>query len=78
MTWGNLGAALYYGGKKDEAMQAYRKAAELAGEELQVNPEIPTCSAMQPSTTPCGGHKTGVAFSRKIAAIRTQREGTAL
>jgi tetratricopeptide (TPR) repeat protein len=41
VTWGNLGAALYYGGKKDEAMQAYRKAAELAGEELQVNPRDP-------------------------------------
>jgi serine/threonine protein kinase/tetratricopeptide (TPR) repeat protein len=38
VTWGNLGEAHYYEGKKDEAMQAYRKAAELAGERLKVNP----------------------------------------
>ena len=38
MTWGNLGEAHYYEGKKGEAMQAYHKAAELAGERLKVNP----------------------------------------
>ncbi|HWW15596.1 MAG TPA: protein kinase [Candidatus Dormibacteraeota bacterium] len=38
VTWGNLGAALYYGGKKDESMVPNRKAAELALEELKVNP----------------------------------------
>jgi tetratricopeptide (TPR) repeat protein len=38
VTWGNLGEARYYEGKKDEAMRAYHKAAELAGEQLKVNP----------------------------------------
>ncbi len=38
VTWGNLGAALYYGGKKNEAMQAYRKAIEMSAEQLKVNP----------------------------------------
>ena len=38
VTWGNLGEARYYSGAKSEAMPAYRKAAELAAEELKVNP----------------------------------------
>ncbi len=38
VTWGNLGAALYYSGKKQESLAPNRKAAELASEELQVNP----------------------------------------
>jgi len=38
VTWGNLGAALYYGGKKDESMVPNRKAADLALEDLKVNP----------------------------------------
>ena len=38
VTWGNLGEARYYEGKKDEAMRAYHKAAELAGGQLKVNP----------------------------------------
>jgi eukaryotic-like serine/threonine-protein kinase len=38
IVWGNLGAALYYSGKKNESMGPNRKAAELALEELKVNP----------------------------------------
>src|SRR6185369_9046189 len=38
VTWGNLGEARYYSGAKSEAMPAYRKAAELAADELKVNP----------------------------------------
>ena len=38
VTWGNLGEARYYEGKKDEAMRAYQKAADLVGEQLKVNP----------------------------------------
>lgn len=38
VTWGNLGEARYYSGAKSEAMPAYRKATELAAEELKVNP----------------------------------------
>jgi len=38
VTWGNLGAALYYGGKRNESMVPNRKAADLALEELKVNP----------------------------------------
>lgn len=38
VTWGNLGAALYYGGKKNDAMQAYRKAIAMSAEQLKVNP----------------------------------------
>ena len=38
VTWGNLGEARYYEGKKDEAMRASHKAADLAGEQLKVNP----------------------------------------
>ncbi len=41
VTWANLGAALYYGGKKDEAAAPHRKAVELALEELKVNPRDP-------------------------------------
>jgi tetratricopeptide (TPR) repeat protein len=41
VTWGNLGAALYYGGQKDASVQPYRKAIELSLEELKVNPRDP-------------------------------------
>ena len=41
VTWGNLGSALYYGGKKDQASGPYRKAIELALEELKVNARDP-------------------------------------
>jgi len=41
VTWGNLGDARKYLGAKDEAQSAYRKAVELAGEELKVNPHDP-------------------------------------
>jgi tetratricopeptide (TPR) repeat protein/TolB-like protein/predicted Ser/Thr protein kinase len=41
VTWGNLGAALYYGGKKNEMTAPERKAVELALEELKVNPRDP-------------------------------------
>jgi eukaryotic-like serine/threonine-protein kinase len=38
VTWGNLGEARYYSGAKNEAMPAYKKASDLAAEELKVNP----------------------------------------
>jgi tetratricopeptide (TPR) repeat protein/tRNA A-37 threonylcarbamoyl transferase component Bud32 len=41
VTWGNLGDARKYLGQKTEASSAYRKAAELASEELKVNPHDP-------------------------------------
>lgn len=41
ITWGNLGEARYYNGEKAQALAAYRKAVELAGEELKVNPHDP-------------------------------------
>jgi serine/threonine protein kinase/tetratricopeptide (TPR) repeat protein len=41
ITWGNLGEARYYEGHKSEALQAYRKAVELATEQLKVNPRDP-------------------------------------
>ncbi|MFZ0322490.1 MAG: protein kinase [Candidatus Sulfotelmatobacter sp.] len=41
VIWGNLGTALYYGGKKNDAMAPNRKAIDLAMEELKVNPREP-------------------------------------
>jgi serine/threonine-protein kinase len=41
ITWGNLGEARYYQGNKAGAFQAYRKAVELATEQLKVNPHDP-------------------------------------
>ncbi|MGA7218517.1 MAG: protein kinase [Candidatus Sulfotelmatobacter sp.] len=41
VTWGNLGAALYYGGRKDQAIIPHRKAIELALSELKINPRDP-------------------------------------
>jgi eukaryotic-like serine/threonine-protein kinase len=41
VTWGNLADARYYSGAKNEAMPSYRKAVELAREDLQVNPHDP-------------------------------------
>jgi len=41
VTWGNLGVALYYSGKKDEAVAPDRKAIELALQDLKVNPRDP-------------------------------------
>jgi len=41
VTWGNLAEARYYTGNKSAATEAYRKAIELAGEELKVNPHDP-------------------------------------
>jgi eukaryotic-like serine/threonine-protein kinase len=37
VTWGNLGVAQYYGGSRQEALQSYRTAADLAAAELKVN-----------------------------------------
>jgi tetratricopeptide (TPR) repeat protein len=41
VTWGNLGTALYYSGKKDQAVEPFRKATELALADLKVNPRDP-------------------------------------
>jgi serine/threonine protein kinase/tetratricopeptide (TPR) repeat protein len=41
VIWGNLADARYHSGAKNEAMPAYRKAVELASEELKVNPHDP-------------------------------------
>ena len=41
VTWGNLGDSRYYGGRKDQAMEPYRKAVDLALDELKVNPRDP-------------------------------------
>jgi tetratricopeptide (TPR) repeat protein len=41
VIWGDLATALYYGGKKQEAMAPDRKAIELALAELKVNPREP-------------------------------------
>jgi tetratricopeptide (TPR) repeat protein/predicted Ser/Thr protein kinase len=38
VIWGNLAAALYYSGKKDQAVGPSRKAIELALADLKVNP----------------------------------------
>jgi serine/threonine-protein kinase len=37
VTWGNLAAAQYYSGAKEQGLDSYRRAAELALEELKVN-----------------------------------------
>lgn len=37
VTWGNLASAQYYSGAKQQGLTSYRKAAELASEELKVN-----------------------------------------
>jgi len=41
VIWGDLGAALYYGGKKDQATAAHGKAIELALADLKVNARDP-------------------------------------
>jgi serine/threonine-protein kinase len=41
VTWGDLGEALYYAGKKDQSVAPYRKAVELASSALRVNPHDP-------------------------------------
>jgi tetratricopeptide (TPR) repeat protein len=38
VVWGDLGAALYYSGEKDQAVGPHRKAIELALADLKVNP----------------------------------------
>lgn len=38
VMWGNLGAAQYYGGSKPRALMSYRKAVDLAQDDLKVNP----------------------------------------
>ena len=37
VTWGNLASAQYYSGSKQQGLTSYRKAAELASDELKVN-----------------------------------------
>jgi eukaryotic-like serine/threonine-protein kinase len=39
VVWGNLGEALYYSGAKAESVPNYRKAIELAQQDLKVNPQ---------------------------------------
>jgi serine/threonine-protein kinase len=41
VTWGDLGTTLYYGGRKEQSVEPFRKAAELASQELEVNPHDP-------------------------------------
>lgn len=41
VIWGNLGEALYYGGKKDQSVAPLRKAVELTKAELKINPHDP-------------------------------------
>ncbi len=41
ITWGNLGDSRYYGGQKDQASEPYRKAVDLALQQLKVNPRDP-------------------------------------
>ena len=41
VTWGNLGEALYYSTRKDQAVAPLHKAIELAEGELKVNPHDP-------------------------------------
>jgi serine/threonine-protein kinase len=41
VTWGDLGEALYYAGRKDESVAPYRKAVELSLAQLKVNPHDP-------------------------------------
>jgi len=38
VVWGDLGASLYYSGKKDQSVGPHRKAIELALADLKVNP----------------------------------------
>jgi serine/threonine-protein kinase len=38
VSWGNLAEAQFYAGKREDATRSYRKAIELAGHQLQVNP----------------------------------------
>ena len=38
VTWGNLGAAQYYGGSPHDSVASYRTAVELATADLKVNP----------------------------------------
>lgn len=41
VAWANLGYAQYYGTEKQQSQSSYRKAIELAQEELKVNPHDP-------------------------------------
>jgi serine/threonine-protein kinase len=41
VAWGDLGTTLFYSGKKDQAIVPFRKAVELALEDLKVNPRDP-------------------------------------
>ena len=41
VTWGNLAAAQYYGNARPQSLVNYRKAAQLAADELKVNPHDP-------------------------------------
>jgi eukaryotic-like serine/threonine-protein kinase len=41
VTWGDLGDAFYYSGKKDQSIAPYRKAVELASSALKINPHDP-------------------------------------
>ncbi|MGA7906068.1 MAG: protein kinase [Candidatus Sulfotelmatobacter sp.] len=41
VIWGNLGDARYYAGQKEQAAAPYRKAIELASDNLKVNPHDP-------------------------------------
>jgi serine/threonine-protein kinase len=41
VIWGNLGEALYYGGRKDQSIAPLRKAVELTEADLKVNPHDP-------------------------------------
>jgi len=66
VIWGNLGAALYYSGKKEQAVAPHRKAVELALEELKTNPRDPVVlSALAGFHSMLGDRKLALLYLRQ-------------
>ena len=63
VTWANLGAALYYGGKKEQAIDPERRSVELALKELKVNPHDPdVLSGLSGSYSMLGDRKNALLY----------------
>ena len=66
VTWGNLGVAQYYGGSKPQAVVSYRKAADLAQEELKVNPrDVEVLSDLASYTSTLGEREQALSYLGK-------------
>ena len=77
VTWGNLGAAQYYGNARPQSMITYRKAIQLASAELKVNPhDVDILSDLSMYYANIGDKKTALQYLEQALQFGHNRKET--